>query len=173
MPQDETPTERRFAMAAFFGPKASALLQYTPHCGYLGMEMVDAGPCFTTIRLPYKPELVGDPSRGVVFGGVITTLIDHTAGLSVFCSLDEMRAIATLDLRIDYLRAAEPGADLIGHAECYKMTKNVAFVRAVAYDRDRDDPFASCVASFMLGAHASGSEMMTAVENRKKESDTQ
>jgi uncharacterized protein (TIGR00369 family) len=137
------------------------------------MEMVDAGPCFTTIRLPYKPELVGDPSRGVVFGGVITTLIDHTAGLSVFCSLDEMRAIATLDLRIDYLRAAEPGADLIGHAECYKMTKNVAFVRAVAYDRDRDDPFASCVASFMLGAHASGSEMMTAVENRKKESDTQ
>lgn len=163
MTDDKPPAKDGFAMAAYFGTMAADLLKYTPHCGYMGMEMVEAGPCFATIRLPYKPELVGDPQRGVVFGGVITTLIDHTCGLSVFCSLEEMRAIATLDLRIDYLRAAEPGLDLIGHAECYKRTTNVAFVRATAYDRDRDDPFASCVATFMLGAHTAGSGVIEAV----------
>jgi uncharacterized protein (TIGR00369 family) len=166
MTQDDSSSERTYAMAACFGTDGYDLLKHTPHCGYLGMEMVEAGPCFTTIRLPYKPELVGDPGRGVVFGGVITTLIDHCSGLSVFCSLEEMRAIATLDLRIDYLRAANPGADLIGHAECYKTTRNVAFVRALAYEKDRNDPFASCAASFMLGAHSAGSGVISAVSNK-------
>jgi uncharacterized protein (TIGR00369 family) len=164
MERQQPPNERTYAMADFFAAGAKELLKYTPHCEYIGMESVELGPCFATLRLPFKAELVGDPMRGVVFGGVITTLIDHTAGLSVFCSLEEMRAIATLDLRIDYLRAAEPGTDLIGHAECYKMTTNVAFVRAVAYERDRNDPFASCLATFMLGAHNSGSGVASAIE---------
>jgi len=167
MTKSNHPTEAKYAMAAYFGSNSDDLLKYTPHCAYLGMELVEAGPRYATIRLPYKEELVGDPQRGVVFGGVITTLIDHTAGLSVFCSLEKMRAIATLDLRIDYLRAAEPGLDLIGHAECYKQTTNVAFVRATAYDRDRDDPFASCVATFMLGAHAAGSGVIEAVTKNR------
>ncbi len=167
MTSNDPNAKRVFAMRQFFGgDNAQELLQYTPHCLYLGMEAVDAGPCFATLRLPYKDELVGDPVKGVVFGGVITTLIDHTSGLSVFCSLEEMRAIATLDLRIDYLRAANPGADLIGHAECYKMTSNVAFVRASAYETDRNDPFANCLATFMLGAHNQGSGVMTAMSEQ-------
>jgi uncharacterized protein (TIGR00369 family) len=169
MTREKTPGERHFAMSQFFGPNVQELLQYTPHCAYLGMEAIEAGPCFATIRLPYKRDLVGDTSRGVVFGGVITTLIDHTAGLSVFCSLEAIRAIATLDLRIDYLRAADPGADLIGHAECYKMTNNVAFVRATAYETDRANPFANCVATFMLGAHNQGSGVMTAISKKGAE----
>jgi uncharacterized protein (TIGR00369 family) len=149
----------RYAFGHLFGAAKQNLASHTPHCAYIGMEVVSTGPCEATIRLPFRPELVGDPSRGVVFGGVITTLIDHTAGLCVFCSLEELRAIATLDLRIDYLRAARAGADLIGHAECYKMTKNVAFVRALAYEDDPADPFASCLATFMVGAHEAGSHM--------------
>ena len=164
MAEDSQSKKRLYAMADYFAAGADELLGYTPHCAYIGIESVEVGPCFATLRLPYKADLIGDPTRGVVFGGVITTLIDHAAGLSVFCALEEMRAIATLDLRIDYLRAAEPGVDLIGHAECYKMTTNVAFVRAIAYERDRDDPFASCLATFMLGAHEAGAGIATAVD---------
>ena len=104
--------------------------------------------------------------RKVVFGGVITTLLDHASGLAVFCSLPELAAIATLDLRIDYLRAAEPGCDLVGRAECYKLGAQVAFVRGSAWDRSRDDPFASVHATMMIGANASVSPVARAVRER-------
>ena len=144
-----------YAMAPYFGEGRSEMVAHIPHCRRLGMEVVRVGPREATVRLPYRDELVGDPVRGVVFGGVITTLLDHASGLAVICSLADLTAIATLDLRIDYLRAAEPGRDLFGRAECYKLGAHVAFVRGSAWDRTPDDPFASVLATMMVGANAS------------------
>jgi uncharacterized protein (TIGR00369 family) len=148
-------SEERYALAALFGSGRRELVEHIPHCRRLGMEVVQVGPREATVRLPYRAELVGDPVRGVVFGGVITTLLDHASGLAVSCSLQELTAIATLDLRIDYLRAAAPGCDLVGRAECYKLGAHVAFVRGTAWDRTPDDPFASVHATMMVGANAS------------------
>lgn len=144
--------EPRYALAPFFGEGRSEMSEHIPHCKRLGMQVVRVGPREAVVRLPYREELVGDPVRGVVFGGVITTLLDHGAGLAVSCSLPELKPIATLDLRIDYLRAAEPGCDLTGRVECYKVGAQVAFVRGTAWDRSSDDPFASMVATMMLGS---------------------
>jgi uncharacterized protein (TIGR00369 family) len=130
------------------------------------MKVVEVGPRTATVRLPYRPELVGDPVRKVVFGGVITTLLDHASGIAVFMSLTEMKPIATLDLRIDYLRAAEPGRDLVGRAECYKVGAHVAFVRGTAWDRTPDDPFASMLATMMVGANAAESPLARALRER-------
>jgi uncharacterized protein (TIGR00369 family) len=127
---------------------------------------VRIGPCEAVVRLPYREELVGDPVRKVVFGGVITTLLDHAAGLAVSCSVAELSAIATLDLRIDYLRAAEPGCDLVGRAECYKLGAQVAFVRGTAWDRSPADPFASLLVTMMIGANTSLSGIMRAARER-------
>lgn len=150
-------TERRYALASLFGPADHDMGQWTPHAGRLRMRMVETGPGMATLTLPYHEELIGDPARGVVFGGVITTLIDQASGLAVACAMEELTAIATIDLRVDYLRAAEPGRDLFACAECYKLTRNVAFVRATAWDHDPHDPFASCLGTFMIGANAGGS----------------
>ena len=143
----------RYALEAFFGENRSELASYIPHCKRLGIEVIRAAPREATLRLPYQKELIGDPARGVVFGGVITTLLDHASGLAVSLSLAELTSIATLDLRIDYLRAAEPGCDLFGRAECYKVGAQVAFVRGTAWDRSPDQPFASMLATMMLGAN--------------------
>jgi acyl-coenzyme A thioesterase PaaI-like protein len=86
----------------------------------------------------------------------VTTLLDHTCGHAVLSALDSFRPIATLDLRIDYLRAAEPGLDIVAYAHCYKLTRSVAFVRAIAYDADRDDPVATAQATFMLDSSRPG-----------------
>ena len=56
------------------------------------------------MRVAYRAELVGNPETGVVHGGVITTLLDSVCGLAVFSSFTQMRPVATLDLRIDYLK---------------------------------------------------------------------
>ena len=61
------------------------------------------------------------------------------------------QSMATLDIRIDYMKPATPNIDLLVTAECYKQTKTIAFVRAVAYHEKEDDPVATSVATFMMG----------------------
>jgi len=121
-----------------------------PQAVALGMETLSWEGPVATLRVPYKPELVGDPDTGVIAGGVVTTLLDHTCGQAVMAALGAPTPIATLDLRIDYMRAAEPGLDIFARAHCYKLTRSIAFVRAAAYDRDAEDPVATAQAAFML-----------------------
>lgn len=103
-----------------------------------------------TMRLPYSDKLVGNPETGVLHGGAITTLVDNAAGAAVLAAIREARPIGTLDLRIDYLKPVTPGLDVFTVADCYKVTRQIAFVRAIAYHEDPDDPVANCVATFML-----------------------
>src|SRR5437762_1141596 len=55
--------------------------------------------------------------------------------------------------RTTFRRAAQPDLELHARADCYRLTRTVAFVRAVAWDRTPDDPFASALGTFMLGAN--------------------
>ena len=132
----------------------AAFIQAMPQAQALGLELVAVGEAEATIRAPYSPDLVGDPDTGVIAGGVVTTLLDQTCGQAVWNALHAPTSIATLDLRIDYMRAAEPGRDVFAHAHCYKLTRTVAFVRAQAYDRDPADPIATAQAAFMLDSDA-------------------
>ena len=104
------------------------------------------------MRVPYDEKLIGNPATGVVHGGVITAFLDTLCGLVVMASVSRGMAIATLDLRIDYLRPAVPKIDILGSAECYKVTKAIAFVRGIAYQETFRDPIANCAGTFMLGA---------------------
>ena len=103
------------------------------------------------MRLPYKAELVGNPETGILHGGAITATLDATCGLSIFLEmLDRPRRIATIDLRIDYMSPAPAGADVLVRCECYKVTRNVAFTRGVAYTTAPDDPIATAAGAFMI-----------------------
>jgi uncharacterized protein (TIGR00369 family) len=159
-------SDPQYVMGWLFGPGRPEMIDHTPHCRFLGMQVVELGPRTATVRLPYRDELIGDPVRKVVFGGVITTLLDHASGLAVVCSLSEFKPIATLDLRIDYLRAAEPGCDLVGRVECYKAGAHVAFVRGTAWDRSPDDPFASMLGTMMLGSSPTESSFARILRER-------
>ncbi|MFT4571798.1 MAG: hypothetical protein ACI8TX_000691 [Hyphomicrobiaceae bacterium] len=142
-----------YILNELFSSRRQELVSHIPHAIELALEVVDASPSNATIRLPVTEHLVGDSERGVVFGGVITTLLDQVGGAAVMCGMRELSSIATIDLRIDYLKAATPGRDLFGHAECYRMTRSVAFVRGAAYHDSPDDPFAIFVSTYMLAAN--------------------
>ena len=142
------------------------MVRQTPHSNALAFEFVSAGPGEGALRVPWRADLALDVETGIIAGGVVTTLIDHTCGLAVSGALRAraggetagaaangaraMGSMATLDLRIDYLRAARPGAGVTAHAHCYKLTRSVAFVRASAYEDDPDDPIATAQAAFAL-----------------------
>jgi uncharacterized protein (TIGR00369 family) len=136
--------------------KARGFTEGIPHNKALGMELLELERGEAKFRLPYDAKLVGNPDTGVLHGGAITALLDASSGASVFAALTDWVPIATLDLRIDYLRAAEPGRDVVCHATCYKRTRNVAFTRAIAYHDDPADPIASSVGTFMLSTKPGG-----------------
>tara|TARA_R110002072_G_scaffold171703_5_gene325454 strand:- start:40189 stop:40620 length:432 start_codon:yes stop_codon:yes gene_type:complete len=125
----------------------------SPHGQILNLEYIDNEEGLGQVKMPYADILVGDPDTGVPHGGVITTMLDTASGMAVKAKIEEMEnmAIATLDLRIDYMQPALPGADLFAQAECYKTTKNVAFVKGVAWQSDINNPIAMSVGTFMIG----------------------
>jgi uncharacterized protein (TIGR00369 family) len=129
---------------------AKAFSRGCPHNEALGLRVIDITGTEVTFELPYDGRLVGNPDTGTLHGGAITALLDSCSGAAVFAALTTYVPIATLDLRIDYLRPAEPGKPVIGKATCYKMTRNVAFTRAVAYQGDPEDAIAHSVGTFML-----------------------
>jgi uncharacterized protein (TIGR00369 family) len=133
-------------------------IQTIPHNRALGMRVRDMQRGEATFELPYDTKLVGNPDTGVLHGGAITALIDATSGAAVFAALTEWKPIATLDLRIDYMRAGEVGRDIVCRAHCYKLTRNVAFTRAVAYHGDEADPIATSMGTFMIGTKPGSSK---------------
>ena len=130
------------------------MVEAVPQAVALGFKLLSIEPGKGSILTLWREDLVGDPDTGVIAGGVVTTLLDHASGQAVHAALATWTSIATLDLRIDYMRAAEPGLDVMARAHCYKLTRSVAFVRAVAYDRDPEDPIATGQATFMLDSSA-------------------
>jgi uncharacterized protein (TIGR00369 family) len=122
-----------------------------PHNQAIGIELVSISheEGAAVLRLPYDAKLVGDPESGILHGGAITTLLDATSGAAVFMKLAKAIPIATLDLRIDYLKPATPGLAVFARAECYKVTRNVAFVRSTAY-HDPGDVIAAGMGTFMI-----------------------
>ena len=134
-----------------------AFIAALPHARALGMRLETMGDGAAEISMGYAPELVGDPATGVIHGGAVSALMDTCCGAAVM-SLPEAAGTATIDLRIDYMRAARPGARITAQAECYHATRTVAFVRATASDGEGDTPVASAAGAFVIERAGKGAK---------------
>lgn len=129
-----------------------SIMEKLPQIEALGLTAIELNRGSCLFQVQYAPHLVGNLETGVIHGGVITTLLDSAGGTAAFSLIPVGATIATLDLRIDYLRKAEPEKSIFGYAECYRQTRHVVFVKGYAYHDSPDDPIAHFVASFMVGS---------------------
>lgn len=122
-------------MAATLDPDLYELVRRTfdewiPFNRALGLALIDVTADRTTATLDMKPDLVGNPVKGILHGGVISATLDAVGGIAALAAvfgrddLDlEAKAAAlsrlgTIDIRVDYLR---PGAGERFEATAYPM----------------------------------------------------
>ena len=129
---------------------AQQFIEALPPARALGMTMVRLADGEAEIAMEWNADFVGDPHTGVIHGGVISALMDTCSGAAVLSHPTAPRSTATIDLRIDYMRAAAPGQKITARATCYHVTRSVAFVRAQAMDEDTDNPVATATGAFTL-----------------------
>ena len=129
---------------------ARDFMEALPHARALGLRLVQMGDGTAEIEMDYDTRLIGDPETGVIHGGAVSALMDTCCGAAAMSHPASPGGTATIDLRIDYMRPATPGQTIRAKAECYHVTRSVAFVRARAMDDDTARPVAAATGSFTV-----------------------
>jgi uncharacterized protein (TIGR00369 family) len=102
---------------------------------HLGLKVESFDPAAPRLRLVMRPELVGNPTRQILHGGVISATLDVAGGFAIMLSLaGEFEAtptsfpnMGTIDLRVDYLRPGR-GKYFIATARIVRKGSRIAVV---------------------------------------------
>jgi uncharacterized protein (TIGR00369 family) len=129
---------------------ARQFMEAIPHARALGMRLTLVSEGKAEIEMDYDARFIGDPETGVIHGGAISALMDTCCGAAAMSHPAAPGGTATISLRIDYMRPATPGQMIRAHAECYHITRSVAFVRARAMDADDAFPVATATGTFTV-----------------------
>lgn len=135
--------------AKFDPAMATPFLTQRAHNGWLGLRYHSHGDDWVELELPWREDLIGDEGREVLASGPIVSLLDMASGLSIWTRMGTFRAIATLDLRVDYTRPAKERASVFGRARCHRATRSAFFVDGFAHDGNLDHPVAHMQGVFM------------------------
>ena len=96
-----------------------------PFNRFLGLKVVEIRHGFASFLIPWRDELVGDPMKGAMHGGVISMLADTVGGMAVWSALSNpMARVSTIDLRVDYLRPGKQES-LLAEAHTVRVGKTV------------------------------------------------
>ena len=124
----------------------------------LGLKMISIDPELPHCRFAMREELIGNPTRGILRGGVISAVLDVIAGFSIHLALlaqhgpkEEIHFpyIATIDLRVDYLRPGR-GKWFDATARVVRMGRRIA-VMHMELRNDSDDLIATGSAAYVVG----------------------
>ena len=130
--------------------QARQFIEAIPHARALEMRLEALEGGMAQLSMPWREDLVGDPRTGVIHGGAVSALMDTCCGAAVMSHPESPAGTATIDLRIDYMRAATPRQRITAKAEVYHITRTVAFLRATAHDEEAGLPVATATGAFTV-----------------------
>jgi uncharacterized protein (TIGR00369 family) len=113
--------------------QVEALLLRGPYHQWLGLKVVSVGDGGIELTATWRPEWVVNAERGYTHGGILATLVDLTADWALVSKTG--RGVPTVDLRVDYHRAAMPG-DLRCLGKVVKFGGQISVAEAQILDAD-------------------------------------
>lgn len=113
---------------------ANRLLRIAPYHQWIGVELLEVSKGRAVLRLPFRPEFVGNPLIPAYHGGITAALVDLAGGVVLFSELGI--PTPTIDMRVDYLRPAKAGKALFVEATLRMLGRTVAHVDVVVKDED-------------------------------------
>lgn len=132
--------------------------EFVPFNRVLGLRIESFDPKEPKLRFDMKPELIGNPTRGILHGGVISAALDVMAGFSIHAAMldrdnadnpDGFPKMGTIDLRVDYLRPGR-GRYFIATGRVARLGSRVA-VTHMTLENDEGEQIATGSAAYMIG----------------------
>ena len=118
---------------------------------HMALEIEEVSTEGVQVRMPFNPDFCVDVDQTLLHGGILTALLDSVFGLINFVTIEGVSTMATLDLRVDYLRPARSRTDVIVRAHCFRKPRHIAFDSgSIWFDGQEDAEIARGTASFAL-----------------------
>lgn len=102
-----------------------------PYHRWLGLEVLSVGEDAVEFRARWREEWVANAERRHTHGGILAALVDLAADWALYARL--WRAAPTIDMRVDYHRAAAPG-DLVAAGHVLKFGSQFSVCEAQVLD---------------------------------------
>src|SRR5437868_7506242 len=113
--------------------KVQQLVTRAPYHQWLGLKIIALHDDGIELTATWREEWVVNPDRRYTHGGILATLVDLTADWALVSHTG--RGVPTIDMRVDYHRAAMPG-DLTAKGRIVKRGSQFSVAEASVYDKD-------------------------------------
>ncbi len=109
------------------------LITRGPYHQWLGLKVLKVEDDAVEIQATWREEWIVNPDRRYTHGGILAALVDLAADWSFVRRTG--RGVPTIDMRIDYHRAAMPG-DLIAKGRVVKAGGQFSVAEAQVFDKE-------------------------------------
>ena len=126
----------------------------------LGLKVASTDPDAAKLRFDMRPELIGNPRRQILHGGVISAVLDVAAGFAIYLAVNKERivssevdrfpSIGTIDLRVDYLRPGQ-GKYFVATGRVVRLGNRVAVAHTEMVN-DAGELIATGGAAYMISS---------------------
>lgn len=104
-----------------------------PYHQWLGIQVLALGEDAIEMKATWRPDWVANAERKHTHGGILAALIDLAGDWALSSRLG--RAVPTIDMRVDYHRAAMPG-DLVAKGRVVKFGSQFSVCEAQIFDQE-------------------------------------
>ena len=113
--------------------QAQAMITRAPYHQWLGLKVTALHEDGIELTATWREEWVVNPERRYTHGGVLAALVDLTADWAMLKKVG--RPVPTIDLRVDYHRAAMPG-DLTARGSVVRWGRQISTAEAQIFDNE-------------------------------------